>query len=507
MKNSSPTHSNTPAHPSVPEIRIRQLNDSPVSQDGEWVVYWMVAYRRAGWNFALQRAVECATSLGLPLVILEALRVDYRWASDRFHRFVLDGMADQQAAFERRQVYYHPYLEPEPGAGSGLLRALAERAALVVTDDFPCFFLPRMQDAAADMLPVRMESVDSNGLLPIRAADKTYSSAYHFRRALQKQLPEFLPGLPDPDPTDRVLPEPDREALEAVLAPWPRVDSALLDPASSLEAFPIDHGVAPVPYRGGRTAALKALAGFLNDGFERYAERRSHPDAEAQSGLSPYLHWGHLSAHEVFRAVADREGWSLNHLSSETAGKRSGWWSMSENAEAFLDELVTWRELGFNMTSREPDYHRYESLPDWARVTLEEHADDPRPALYSLEELEEARTGDELWNAAQRELLLEGRIQNYLRMLWGKKIIEWTENPEKALEVMVHLNNKYAVDGRNPNSYSGIFWCLGRYDRPWQERAVFGKIRYMTSPSARRKLDLDTYLKRFGAEGQRSLFE
>ena len=491
----------------VPPVRITALNDATAAPDRAYVLYWMVAYRRPEWNFALQRAAEWARHLGRPLVILEALRVGYRWASDRFHRFALDGMADQGRAFADRPVLYYPYLEPAPGKGSGLLETLAEAACVLVTDDFPCFFLPRMQEAVAPRLAVRVERVDSNGLLPLRAVDKVYPSAYHFRRALQKHLPDHLVALPHPDPTAEDLPDPDTVDLGAVRTRWPEVTPDLLKGTADLGAFPIDHTVAPVAYPGGFRAGRTALDEFLGDGFDRYAERRSHPDADAQSGLSPYLHWGHLSSHEIFHAVAEREGWGPTRLSGETGGKRAGWWGMDPNAESFLDELITWRELGFNMTSRTSDYDRYDSLPGWARETLEEHADDPRPALYSLERLERADTEDELWNAAQRQLLREGRIHNYMRMLWGKKILEWTEHPTDALRIMIHLNNKYSVDGRNPNSYSGIFWCLGRYDRPWQERPVFGKVRSMTSPSARRKLDLDGYLGRFGPGEQGELFD
>jgi deoxyribodipyrimidine photo-lyase len=173
---------------------------------------------------------------------------------------------------------------------------------------------------------------------------------------------------------------------------------------------------------------------------------------------------------------------------------------VSPGAEAFLDQLVTWRELGFNMTFRREDYARYESLPQWARETLAQHQEDPRPHLYSLEEFQEARTHDPIWNAAQRQLLEEGVIHNYLRMLWGKKILEWSPSPRDALEVMLQLNDGLALDGRDPNSYSGIFWCLGRYDRGWPERPVFGKVRSMSSRATRRKVKLDRYLERFSSQ-------
>ncbi len=176
-------------------------------------------------------------------------------------------------------------------------------------------------------------------------------------------------------------------------------------------------------------------------------------------------------------------------------GKREGWWGLPGPAEAFMDELFTWRELGYGFCHYRPDYDQYESLPDWARASLDAHADDPRPHRYELADLERAATHDPLWNAAQRQLVVEGRIHNYLRMLWGKKILEWSPSPRTALATLIELNNKYAVDGRDPNSYSGIFWTLGRFDRPWgPERPIFGVIRYMTSQSTARKFKVGDYL-------------
>jgi deoxyribodipyrimidine photo-lyase len=200
----------------------------------------------------------------------------------------------------------------------------------------------------------------------------------------------------------------------------------------------------------------------------------------------------------VFDAIASsQKGWTFEKISKPN-GKMNGFWNMGQSAEAFMDQLMTWREIGLNMCWREANYDRYESLPDWAQKTLEEHAGDRRPYLYTPEEFESARTHDALWNAAQRQLVGEGRIHNYLRMLWGKKILHWSQSPREALNIMIHLNNKYALDGRDPNSYSGIFWVLGRYDRAWgPEREVFGKIRYMTSESTRSKFSVKGYLQRY----------
>ena len=482
----------------VPPIRIRQANRKPERADGDYVLYWMTAFRRTGWNFALQRAVERAAALGRPLVVLEALRCDYPWASDRLHRFILEGMAANARALRDRPPLYYPFVEREKGQGKGLLEALAERACLVVTDDFPCFFLPRMTAAAAGKLAVRLEALDSNGLLPLRAAERDYPSAYAFRRFLQRELPGHLTEMPAEDPL-RETRIPAGEIPPEILRRWPAAKESLLKGAAgALAALPIDHGVSPVPTRGGSTAARQRLSRFLEENLSRYPEERNEPEAEATSGLSPYLHFGHISAHEVFSRIAGREGWSPGDHSPEARGRRNGWWRMSEAAEAFLDQLVTWREVGFNFCAFREGYDCYESLPDWARQTLEAHEEDPRPTLYSLEEFAAADTHDPLWNAAQGELLREGRLHNYLRMLWGKKILEWCASPREALAVMAELNNRYALDGRDPNSWGGIFWCLGRYDRPWgPERPIFGKIRYMSSQNTARKVRVKDYIRQY----------
>jgi deoxyribodipyrimidine photo-lyase len=233
--------------------------------------------------------------------------------------------------------------------------------------------------------------------------------------------------------------------------------------------------------------------------LNQYEEARNHPDDDISSGLSPYLHFGHISVHEVVAQVLRYEGWQPSRLATTATGAKEGWWGVSRSADAFLDQIVTWRELGFNMADRRPDSEQFESLPRWAVDTLEAHASDARRYTYTLDQFREASTHDPLWNAAQRQLLTEGRLHNYLRMLWGKKILEWTASPREALDVMVELNNRFALDGRDPNSYSGIFWVLGRYDRPWPERPIFGTVRCMTSESTARKLRVKAYIRRHGA--------
>jgi deoxyribodipyrimidine photo-lyase len=406
-------------------------------------------------------------------------------------------MADNARRCAAAGVDYLPYVEPSPGAGSGLLAALAREACLVVTDDYPCFFLPRMVSRAAERLDVALEAVDANGLLPLADADTAFPSAYAFRRHLQKRLPLHLRDFPEADPLAHSRLRRERAIPATILDRWP---AARLDAADEILArLPIDHGVAPVEgMAGGAEAASGKLEEFLDGKLSRYADEHGDVQHDVTSRLSPYLHFGHLSIHELMLAVASREAWTPAQLGSGGSGRRSGWWGMSAGAEAFLDEAVTWRELSFNFCARRSDYDRFDSLPAWARETLVSHAADPRSPVYALEDLAEARTHDPLWNAAQTQLRREGRIHNYLRMLWGKKILEWTPTPEVALETMIELNNRYALDGRDPNSYSGIFWVLGRFDRPWgPERPIFGLIRYMSSENTARKMNVKGYVQRF----------
>lgn len=493
----------------IPEIqrsRVSAVNDRPVRPEGEHVLYWMIAARRTRWSFGLQHAIWHAAQLGVPLVVLEALRVGYPWASDRLHRFVLDGMADNRARFAAApgaRVAYHAYVEPTPGAGSGLLEALAERAAVVVTDEFPCFFLPRMVAAAGRRLTARLEQVDSNGIFPLRATPGAFPTAFSFRRFLQREILPHLAEPPVPEPLAFAANLPTAAVPPEVLARWPAAPDAALDGSDPawLAALPIDHDVAPAPIAGGAVAGEQAARGFLTHKLTRYADDRNQPQLDVPSGLSPYLHFGHVSAHEVVSDLLAREGWHEGKLAPKPTGSRAGFWGVSGPAESFLDELITWREVGYAMSFHRPDdYDRYESLPTWALATLEEHAADPRPYLYTLDQLARGRTHDPLWNAAQSQLVHEGRIHNYLRMVWGKKILEWSPHPRAAVAALIELNNRYALDGRNPNSYSGIFWCLGRFDRAWgPERPIFGKIRYMSSENTARKVRVADYVREWNA--------
>ncbi|MBS1817248.1 MAG: deoxyribodipyrimidine photolyase [Acidobacteria bacterium] len=480
----------------APPLRVRAANDRGVNSGGSFVLYWMIANRRARYNFSLNRATAWARELGRPLVVLEALRVDYPYASERLHRFVIDGMADNQRAFADGPVLYYPYVEPYVGAGRGLLERLSADASVIVTDDYPCFFLPQAVRAAADRVAVRLEVVDSNGLLPLAAVPQAYPAAVHHRRFMQGALRSHLSDWPSPAPDLSSLPGRLKALPLDVTTRWPAATQELLSGSPvALEALPIDHVVRPVGMRGGSRSAEVALGAFVNERLSSYDQRHNHPDDRGTSRLSPYLHFGHIAAHHVFDAVMKHEQWTVGRLGGRPSGAREGWWGVSNPAEAFLDQLVVWRELGFSTCAKRPhDYDRFEGLPEWAQQTLLRHADDPRPFVYDRAAFEAGATHDPLWNAAQREMVRDGWMHNYMRMLWGKKILEWSASPVEALDTMTALMNRWSLDGRDPNSYAGYMWVLGRYDRPWPERPIYGTVRSMSSESAMRKIRVARYL-------------
>ena len=481
--------------------RLYPQNDRPIDPNRQFILYWMTSARRLQRNFALQRAVHHAATLRKPLVILEALRCGYPHASDRLHAFVLQGMREHASALAKGAVRYYPYVEPAEGAGKGLVAALAAHAAVVVTDWYPAFFLPRMIVSAARQVDCALEAVDTNGLLPVSAAGRAIPMAHGFRAHLQRTLREELRHWPEEAPLD-ALPHVRPARIDpAITARWPAATTAVLR-GETLEALPIDHSVKPVAFSGGTAGARARLEDFVAHKLTHYADGHNQPEQDFTSRLSPWLHFGHISAHEIFERVMSREKWTSRKLGTGARGARESWWNTSASTESFLDELITWRELAFNTAAFLPGFDRYQTLPAWARHTLEAHRRDRRQHVYSLEQFEKAATHDPLWNAVQRQLTRHGWFHGYMRMLWGKKILEWTRRPEDALAVMEHLMNKYSLDGRDPNSWAGFAWVLGRYDRPWPEREIFGTVRYMSSANTAKKLRVKQYLKDYGDSNQ-----
>ncbi len=483
----------------VPESRITKINSRGINPDGLFVLYWMTANRRLIWNHSLDRAIEWAERLAKPLVALEAIDCDYGWASERFHAFIINGMRVNFREASGKNILYYPYVEPGQTKGNGLIKALAAHACLIITDDYPAFFIPAMLDRISVKLPILIEKIDSNGLLPMSIAEREFTTAYSFRRFLQKTLPDHLMNHPNESPLDGLSLKKLKTLPEEITEKWPPATIKFLENCTKgLAELPVDHNVKVIKDAGGHAEGDRLLKIFINEKLSSYDEKRNEPCEDATSNLSPYLHFGHISSHEIFYRIQEAEMWHPGKLSDYARGQKEGWWGMGKSAEAFLDQLITWRELSFNMCRYNRDYEKFKSLPGWAKETLEIHEMDNREYIYSEEELEKAQTHDPLWNAAQTQLVREGKIHNYLRMLWGKKILEWSPTPERALEIMIRLNNKYALDGRDPNSYSGIFWTLGRYDRAWgPEREIFGKVRYMSSVNTARKVKVKEYIKKY----------
>lgn len=484
----------------VPQIRIRALRDVPLSDEGDYVIYWMIANRRLEWNFSLQRAVELANELGTGLVIFEPLRAGYEWACDRHHRFILDGMHDNATLCDHPGVRFLSYVEPSHGDGSGLLESLASRASAIVTDDFPAFFIRRMLPKVAAKFDVRVEAVDSNGIHPLSAPDREMPRAFSMRKYIHKHFVDFYAAFPQAAPLDGLVATESPTIPQKAIERWGFKQAASLALDAHLEReLDIDHTIAPAPFRGGSVAAQKRWKEFLDSDLKAYADGRNHPDDDHASGLSPYLHFGHISSHQIVAQLMAAHDWTTKSIVHDRAGKNTGWWGLPDGPESFLDEIITWREIGYNHAFRDDAFDSFSSIPSWATETLADHVGDTREHLYSLEELAESQTHDAVWNAAQTQLRDEGRMHNYLRMLWGKKVLQWSPDAETAFERLVELNNRYAVDGRDPNSYSGILWTFGKFDRAWgPERKIFGKIRYMTSQSTRKKLRLSRYLEKYG---------
>ncbi len=471
----------------VPSSRIRRLCDASPRAQGQFVVYWMMASRRLTHNFALQHAVQRANEANVPLLILEALSSQYPYASDRFHAFVIDGMAEHEAATGNTAALYFPYIEPQHGAGRGLVAALAERAVEVVTDDWPMPFVRTWQQRVAKHAGCRMVAVDSNHLLPLSATPKAHVRAHDFRRFFQKTAAAHLSERPVADPLAHLAVRAPASVPADILRRWPRATAAELQ-KQTLARLPIDHSVAPVAETGGTTAARARWARFRSVGLRDYGEGRRTLDPDGSSALSPWLHFGHIGVHELLADIVTDHG-PLSF--GKVTGSREGWWGLPPGPEGFLDELVTWREVGHHFQHHTPDAHTYASLPAWARETMEEHLGDPRPTPPSKAALEAGRSPDPVWNIAQRQLVETGRMHNYLRMMWGKKMFEWTAHPADAMALLFELNDKYALDGRDPNSMCGISWVFGRFDRAWgPERPIFGKIRYMTSENTAKKVGL-----------------
>ncbi len=443
--------------------RIKILNRTPPCPKGRYVLYWMQASQRSQWNHALDFAICQANQLELPLVTFFGLTPRFPAGNARHYRFMLEGLQEVERSLKKRRIrFIVGKTSPEFG-----VEALSKHAAMVVTDRGYLNIQRFWRQWAAENCQCRVVQVESDAIVPIETAStKEEYSAATLRRKINAKLQDFL--VPCHQQEVR------HNSLSLELPSVNRLDLHNLE--TLLRALDIDRQIPPSPlFKGGSAAALQRLLHFLDNHIDHYPDTRNDPNRDSVSHLSPYLHFGQISP---------------LHIALET--KKRG----SPGEGAFLEELIVRRELGMNFVFYNRDYDSFACLPEWAQKTLKRHQQDPRTAVYSPFQLERAQTHDPYWNAAQLEMVHTGKMHGYMRMYWGKKILEWVKTPEVAFSYALYLNNKYELDGRDPSSFTGVAWCFGKHDRPWAERAIFGKVRYMNARGLERKFSIGEYVSR-----------
>ena len=447
----------------IQQERITILNDRSV-QKGQWVLYWMQQSQRAHDNPALEYAISQANRLGLPVLVAFGLTDGYPEANLRHFRFMLEGLAETQRQLVRRRIG----MVVRKGDPATVVGPLAARSALLVCDVGYTRHQCAWRRSVSQSAPCRAVAVEGDVVVPVGVVSpKAEYAARTIRTKIHKHLKNFLtpcpryrPRLSSLDIAEKSL---DLGAIDTILA-----------------GLDIDRSVPAVSqfFKGGPAIAKKRLRRFIAHRLQNYATNRNQPQTDDVSHMSPYLHFGQISP--VFLALEIGD--------ADTA--------MGIDRAAYLEELIVRRELAVNFVRYTPDYDCYSCLPNWARKSLEEHIVDRRAYLYDRQTLEAAKTHDPYWNAAMTEMCATGFMHNYMRMYWGKKILEWSPSPAKAFDLALALNNKYFLDGRDPNSYAGVGWVFGLHDRAWFQRDIFGKVRYMAASGLERKCDIAAYVQK-----------
>lgn len=440
--------------------RVMPLNDRP-PVTGRYVLYWMQQAQRVRSNHALEYATRQANALGLPLVCVFGLTAEFPEANLRHYTFMMQGLAEVSEALAGRGIRF-VMLRQAPDAAA---LSLAPDAALLVTDRGYLRVQIEWRRRVAEAAPCPVIQVETDVVVPVEVvSEKEEYAARTIRPRIHKHLLEYLQPLAETElRRDSISVDLDVEDLRPSLA--------------TLNGLDIDRAIGPVSaFTGGESEARRLLSEFIADKLVDYDALRNDPSLDFVSQMSPYLHFGQISPLDI----------ALQVIEADSPGE-----------EAYIEELVVRRELSMNFVRYNGAYDTYEgAVPEWARKTLAAHEADPREYVYDIEHLEQADTHDEYWNAAQNEMLRTGKMHNYMRMYWGKKILEWTPTARDGFETALYLNNKYSLDGRDPNSFAGVAWCFGKHDRPWQQRDIFGTVRYMNANGLRRKFDMDAYLRK-----------
>ena len=448
--------------------RIHFLNENPINKSGKYVVYWMQSSQRIEYNHALEYAINKANELDKNLVVYFGITENYPEANERHYYFMLEGLKEIKEKLYQKNIRFIVL------KGSPEIEILnLKDTALIVSDAGYLRHEKLWRNYVAERCNCQFINVETNVIVPIEtASNKEEYSAATLRRKLSKLVSQFF-----------ILPEAlnYKGNFESKLNFCNEI--LVEDTENVIEKLNIDKNVKKVTqFVGGTSQAKKILEYFLENKLKVYDIRRNEPSGEICSDMSPYLHFGQISPIYIYNRVIEFFEDDINY----------------ENAKkAYLEELFVRRELAMNFVNYNEFYDSYEGLPNWAKATLEAHTSDQREYIYELEELEKANTHDKYWNAAQNELILTGKMQGYMRMYWGKKVIEWTENPKTAYEILIYLNNKYELDGRDANAYTGVAWCFGKHDRPWGSRAIFGNVRYMAESGLKRKFDMEEYVNKY----------
>jgi len=442
----------------IQKERVKTLNKKGMKK-GAYVLYWMQASQRTEYNHALEYAIIKANELGLPILVFFGITDHFPEANERHYAFMLEGLREVKRSLEKRgiqMVILHK--SPEVGAVQ-----LAKKASLAVVDRGYLKIQKQWRNDAANQMDCPLIQVESEVIVPVEeASPKEEYAAATFRPKIHKKLNHFLVPLKQTNPV-----------IDSLSLDFDSFD--IKDIGKAISKLRIDRGVQKVDFfKGGTKEAREHLEVFLEGKLDRYPELRNDPTLDYLSQMGPYLHFGQISPLLIALKVKETK---------------------SPGAEAFLEELIIRRELSMNFVFYNEKYDSYGAIPEWAKKTLKAHEKEKRLYTYTLKEMEAAQTHDPYWNAAQREMVVKGKMHGYMRMYWGKKILEWGKTPEEAFRTALYLNNKYELDGRDPNGFTGVAWCFGKHDRPWGERPVFGNVRYMNDKGLKRKFNADEYVK------------
>ncbi len=445
----------------IADERIQVLNTKGMA-NRPYVLYWMQSAQRAECNHALAYAVQKANELHKPLIVFFIITENFPEANARHYRFMLEGLRETKVQLAMRGIQ----MLVKKGSPQEVALELSSLAALLVVDRGYLRVERAWRADLADNAACPVVQVETNVIVPVQTASQKEEYA---ARTLRPKINRLLSVFTVP-----LIEQAANHSSLGICLPYETF--AIEDIDMALKQLTVDATVKPVDcYAGGTTQAKAFLDEFIINKLPRYAELKNDPSLDYQSNLSPYLHFGQISPLYIYLRLAEVP---------------------EEARDVFLDELVVRRELSVNFVYYNDQYDGYDSIPAWAKATLAKHLSDDRPYRYTLNTLEEAKTHDRYWNAAQLEMVWTGKMNGYMRMYWGKKILEWSATPQEAYQAAIFLNNRYNLDGRDPNAFAGIAWCFGKHDRPWREREVFGTIRYMNAGGLERKFDMQGYLRK-----------